>query len=490
MGALGWTRSAPARRSAVLALPTGGYAGARVSRLEWDWLADLVSADQQMRGSLRDLRKRCRERFRNDPLARAFGTLSEVNVLGASGVGFQSRADVADEINDRIEDAWADFCRSGNCTVDGMLSFADVERLAVLGEAVEGEFLCVMRRSGEYGLQLQVYDMDQLDSNYDTSCTPLAGNVVRMGIEQEVLTGRPVAYWLYEQHPSEAMGTLQRIPAEQVIHVARRNRPRQTRGEPPMAPVLLLMKMLDGFREAEIVAARTAASKAVVYEQTAEGMGADPTEGGSIPDELSPGMNQLLPIGVSAKMLDPTHPNINFGDFASAISMSIATGLGVSYAALTGDQSKANYGSQRGALIQERDQWKLWQARLIDQLHRKVFRAWLQSAVAVGKLPLAGDWRKYLADEWQPRVWGWIDPAKDLEAKERELMLGLTTRTQLAAELGRNFDENLEQLAEEQADALAAGVNVNGVGSTAQFAASAAAPGDAALNEVEATQGK
>lgn len=483
MGALGWTRSAPRTRSTTVTL-AGSYAGARFSRLEWDWLADLVSADQQMRSSLRELRKRCRERVRNDPLARAFVNLCVTNIVGPNGVKLQNRY-ATDEINDRIEAAWRDWGRAGECTVDGLLSWADVERLVVEGDATDGEFLLILRRQGEYGLRLQIVDIDQLDASYDTSCVPLAGNVVRMGVEQDAVTGRPVRYWIFDQHPSEGMGTLTPYPAEQVIHVARRQRARQTRGEPPMAPVLLLMKMLDGFREAELVAARVGASKSVVYEQSPDGVGAENGEGGSIPEELSPGLNQLLPMGVKAVMLDPTHPNINFGEFASAIVRDIATGLSVSYAALSGDQSKANYGSQRGALLQERDQWQIHQARIIEQLHQKVFRAWLQSAVAVGKLPLAGDWRKYLADEWQPRVWGWIDPAKDLEAKERELKLGLTTRRQLAAELGRDFAENLEELAEENAAAKKAGVNVDGVGSTGSFAKTASAKDDEPMTEAE-----
>ena len=76
---------------------------------------------------------------------------------------------------------------------------------------------------------------------------------------------KPVAYHLYKNHPND-LGLQQsneaiRVPAEEVIHAFVRQRPEQTRGYPFVAPVMGNIKMLNGYFEAEITAARVASAK-------------------------------------------------------------------------------------------------------------------------------------------------------------------------------------------------------------------------------------
>ena len=87
-----------------------------------------------------------------------------------------------------------------------------------------------------------------------------------MGVEIDARR-KPVAYHLYKNHPND-LGTGQsnetiRVPADEVIHAFIRQRPEQTRGYPFVASVMSNIKMLNGYYEAEIVAARVSSAKMV-----------------------------------------------------------------------------------------------------------------------------------------------------------------------------------------------------------------------------------
>jgi capsid protein len=87
-------------------------------------------------------------------------------------------------------------------------------------------------------------------------------NEVRLGIEVNKW-GRPVAYWVNPGHPSDFGGSLLRepIPADQIVHLFDPYRVNQTRGLTWFHAGMMSLKMLNGYMEAEIVAARVGAAK-------------------------------------------------------------------------------------------------------------------------------------------------------------------------------------------------------------------------------------
>ena len=58
------------------------YQGALVSRLTSDWMASQLSADAEIRNSLRKLRDRSRELVRNNPYARQAKRTTQINIVG------------------------------------------------------------------------------------------------------------------------------------------------------------------------------------------------------------------------------------------------------------------------------------------------------------------------------------------------------------------------------------------------------------------------
>lgn len=445
------------------------YAGARMSRLTEDWvLAATRSADQEVRGDLRTLRERSRELARNSWYGRRFLQLLEDNVIGAHGMGFQAHVLGPDgrpdrEINDRIEEAWREWGRAENCTVDGRLAFSDLEALVVRTWAQDGESLVRMVPAFDnpFGFALQFLDADQLDIDFNRE--PGRGargerrNEIRMGVEMNAW-GRPLAYHVWSGHPAEysARG-LERIPipASQMIHFYSIERPGQTRGVPRFVSAMTMAKMLAGLEEAELVASRVAAAKGGWFYTEPEGVSDpkfdDSEEEEPIRMEVEPGVFDRLPAGWKFQEWDPQHPNNAFAGFHTAMLRAIAGGVGTSYHALTGDLTEVNYSSIRAGTLQERDAYRRIQWSVLRQFHDRVFLEFLRWALTTGMLELPSrDRDRWRGRRWMPRGWPWVDPEKDLRAAAMAIRLGLDSRTRLAGEQGRDFRDIVRELAEEE----------------------------------------
>ena len=99
-----------------------------------------------------------------------------------------------------------------------------------------------------------------------------------------------------------------------------------------MSNVLPRLKMLDGYEEAELVAARVGASAmGFITSPGGDGYMGDDLDNGTPIMSAEPGTFQQLPAGMDVKSFDPDHPTTAFSDFEKAILRGISSGLGVSY---------------------------------------------------------------------------------------------------------------------------------------------------------------
>jgi lambda family phage portal protein len=298
------------------------------------------------------------------------------------------------------------------------------------------------------------------------------GNEIRMGVEVNAY-GRPVAYWMWTRHPADigASGKREhvRVPADEILHDFVTLRPGQSRGVTWFAPVLVNQQMLSAYIEAEITAARVAASNmaAIQYDPEKAG-GAMPQAApgaSNIPREVEPGLFMRLGPGESLLSTDFGHPSGAFGPFLKFSSRALSAGLNVAYSSLSGDLEAVNFSSIRAGIIQERDFYRKLQGWTVERLCRRVFRAWLPMAVMAGKLP--SDALAVLdqprAIQWRPRGWPWVDPQSDAAAAQMRISMGLETRTNILAQTsGADFEETLEQLTEEKRLAEEADIDISG----------------------------
>lgn len=441
--------------------PTAHYAGALASRLTADWVTAPLSADAEVRWNLSTLRARSRELVRNTAFARRYVHHVAHNVAGPEGVALQAQfAGVMAQR--RTEQRWAEWGEVGTATVCGTLSWVDVQRLVMRTLPADGEVLIRMVSGADnrFGFALQLLDADQLDEGFSRPAEP-GRNAIQMGIELDGW-GRPVAYHLWAQHPSEPMGRVRQVvPADQIIHLGDPMRPQQTRYVPWFASVMLEMNMLRGYYEAELVAARLAATQSGFFTRTGEneGVGFDPAQR-KLTMEAEPGLFTELDPGLQFEPWSPTHPTEAFGEFSKAMLRSIAAGLGISYSALSQDLSDVNFSSIRAGILDERDVYRALQTWLIAHLHTRVYRAWVRMAMLAGVLDSRLDQQSYHAVQWHARGWAWVDPEKDARAAMMAVEHGLDSRTRQAARQGRDFYDVIRERAAEEAFAQQLGVTL------------------------------
>lgn len=443
------------RRSAI-SEGQRSFAAAKGGRLSMDWIVAPLSSDAAMQGQLGPLRARSRDLERNNEWVRGFLRTLENNVLGETGITLQMRVREADgrfdEIaNDRIETAWWQWSRPGRCDASGRYSLRDLTRIILRTMARDGEVLVrKMRNSGT--LRLQVLESDFLDESLHRR--EANGNMIRFGVEMDGMR-RPVAYHLKSAHPGDTYGapgaTRTRVPADEIVHLFVADRPDQSRGFPWTCASMPRLKMLDGYAEAELVAARTGASRMGFFtKKTPDGWAGEIGGDGNLSMDASPGTIEELPQGVEFQSWDTNHPNSGYGDYVKSILRGVASSLGISYNTLSSDLEGVNYSSIRAGLLEEREVWKCLQRFLIEHLMEPIFEEWLTLELLSGRLGLPYEkmW-KFNVPEFQGRRWAWVDPKKDMEAAILSVRSGMSS---LRAEIAKNGGDIYDVFRSQQAD--------------------------------------
>jgi len=436
------------------------YATARPSRLSGGYPSD-SSSDQELTTSLTPLRGRSRQLVRDASYAKRAKVLIVNNVIG-SGIGMQSRVkstrgELNKPVNDAIEAAWDVWSRGENCHTGGVLHFSDFER-QLMGQVFEAGEVIVRKHYSKFGKSdvpyaLEIIEAERIADEYSPG--PLSPeNMVRMGIEVDPFY-RPVRYWLRERHKGEfRLGVsrsdrIEPVAASEIIHLKLTDRWPQTRGEPWMHTVIRRLQDMEGYSEAEIVAARAAASYFATIKSSDDPKtpvaGAEQQDGG-FEMEIEPGMVKKLGPGEELDFHAPNRPNSALDPFMRYMLREVAAGVGPSYESLSKDYSQSNYSSSRLALLDDRDLWRYFQLWFIRSFREPVHRDWLQAAVLgravqnVGIEAYATDAPRYETVCFKPRGWSWIDPTKEVEAYVKAVRAGFTDVTDVIAKTGDGRD--------------------------------------------------
>lgn len=435
-----------------------GYTAASGGRLFSDFYTTSTSADAEIKNNLRILRDRARDLARNDPYVNRYLNLMISNVVGHHGIKISSKARNDDGsldmlANQKIELAFKQWSQKGNCTLNGRFSFLDCQKMFIEALARDGEVLVrhIKTNSNPFGYALQFLESDHLDEKLNDT-NPKTGNKIKMGIEYDK-NDKAIAYHLYKEHPYDQAyyneNKYIRIPASEIIHAYIPTRPEQRRGVTMIAPAMPNLKMLNGYLEAEIVAARVSASKMGFF-TSPDG---DGYVGEDYMNEFSPIMNasagtfEQLPAGMDFKAFDPNHPNSAFENFTTQVLRSIASGLNISYHALTNDLTSINYSSIRHGALEDRAMFQIYQQFVIEHFMKPIFYKWFDMAIASGmvSLPISKFDKFFNSITFIPRSWSWIDPLKEQQANVAGLSAGITTYADISAAYGRDPEELFEQ---------------------------------------------
>lgn len=449
------------------------------------WSTQLLSADTILNSDLEKVRARSRVLSANEPYFRHWLRIQCRNVVGPRGIRLQMRVPrnfredgtpVMDDLANRvIEEGWAKWSKRRNCTVNKRHDFVSVQRLVYKSVKRDGEiFVRKVKgfRGNKFNFSLQLIEADHLDIKMNTSMEN--GNYVRMGVELNEW-GEAVAYHFLEKHPGDYLGDKRfksrriRIPADEIVHVYDPERVDQTRGFPDGVASMVRSNMLNGYQEAELVAARTSSSKMGFYiTPDGESYSGDDSEFDDegneteVITEADPGTFEELPEGYDFKAYDPQHPTTAFGAFIKSILQGIASGLGISYPNMANDYEGVSYSSLRQANLNDRDGWKEEQQWLVEQLHQEIFSDWLLMALTSDQLtPLvASRYERYDNATWRPRGWAWVDPQKESTANKMNVDMGTESLTNIAAEQGRDIEEVFQERQKEIKLAEKYGINL------------------------------
>ena len=301
-------------------------------------------------------------------------------------------------------------------------------------------------------LDLAVTECDQFTTPFDKGQL----SQVDDGIEYDAY-GNPLWYYRYKSHPGGQSWfsdpfAYERLPADQVIHLYRCDRPGQLRGMSEFVTALSIFAQLRGWTQAELDAARCAASQNAVMKTTGSAV-ADPDEVealDAIPFERNGALT--LPRGWDITQLKSEHPGPQSESFERRRVREIARCVNMPLIIALGDSTDANYSSGR---LDHQTYFKsiwverhYWECACLD----RILLAWLREAALIpGYLP---DELKALARAGQlpPHEWFWdgfkhVDPEKEANALSMRLSVGDTNRAAAAAEQGLDIDREDEKAA-------------------------------------------
>jgi lambda family phage portal protein len=458
----------------------GGFAAAKPGRLTADWSRVPRAADQILRMDLRFLRARAREQQINSPIASKFQQMLRTNLVGPHGIRIAFKIEkqrihgsdtLDDNTNDALKKAWRKWQRKEFCTIHGKYTWNDVCRMAADGIGRDGEIIVrkmyVPKSQNPFGFTLQLIQADQLDDNFNRIGSPKQ-NQVRMGVEVDRYQ-KPLAYHLFEGNPYETgYGAADRVPvpAGQIYHFYIPRFIGQTRGYPLLAPVMYDLRMLDGYFEAELVAARSGAMMvgAIESQEGSQGYAGDgETQDGATRLDVENGMLIQLPRGSTLKNVSPEHPTAAFNPFVERSLRLVASGLGVAYHELGNDLAGVNYSSGRLGVLEERDYFMELQNLMIDAICRPVYEDWLRASLLNGALDLPFDPDRYAdpdAIEFIPKRWPWVDPLKDSQASVADVQNGFNTHAAILHSHGKDWRDVYKQIAAERAYADELGIQL------------------------------
>jgi lambda family phage portal protein len=428
------------------------YEGAKMGRRTEGWITSGTSANAENWPALAPLRNRSRDLVRNNPLA---SKALNVIVANAVGTGIIPQARTGDPAtNAKLDAAFARW--SEQCDADGQLEFYGLQGLIARSIVESGE--CVIRFRNrrpqdnlDIPFQLQVLEPDFIDSNKTAYANPSGGLTISGVIFDKI--GRRTGYWLFSHHPGDIVPIVPSsfvsnvVDAKDVLHAYQKTRPQQVRGVPWMTPIMLRLRDVDDYEDAELVRKKIEACFAAFVTQADDnGMQLAPAHTdakGNRIESFEPGMIEYLKSGEQVTFAEPA-ASAGYAEYIRTQQRAIAAGIGVTYEQLTGDLSQVNYSSYRAGHLEfnrliEGFRWHT----VIPMVLNPIWRRFIDTAVITGLIR-----EPNYGVEWTTPTFESVDPRKDAEAQLMRIRSGTQTLMDAIASQGNDPAKQLERIAE------------------------------------------
>lgn len=445
------------------------YDAGNHERLNTNWMP-INESGQQTDTLQRDIiRARARDLERNSDIANSVVGAFKRNVVGK---GYTLRCLVEDkELEKQIERLWTKWCKAKNCDVTGTQSLNQILRMMVQRKKIDGGILLkkCYTKEGIVPFQLQLLEVDEIYRD----AVPNRGNRIVDGVEINIYN-RPVGYWI-KQYTLDGFGLNDPVyvPAEDIIFYFSKKRASQIREMSDLTQTMTRVRDANEFMTAVSVKERIAACLAVFIKKV---KGIESAVGGGRIEEnkkkesykgkrLAPGMITELNAGDEVDVVNPAGQATDAAGFIKLMQRLVGAGQGLSYEATSRDMSQVNYSSARQGAIEDELTYTEDMESLMD-IMSDIYETFVVSAVLAGRVVIKDFWdnrEKYLEHEWVAVPKKWIDPAKEATANKIALQTGQKTFQQIAAENGKDWREQIDEMLEVLEYARENGTEIGGV---------------------------
>lgn len=362
-----------------------------------------------------------------------------------NGFTFQSKCG-KENIDKQIETLWNAWVQPKNCDVTGRQHFGGIQQLILSQRMCDGEIVIKkhLSKNKNNPFQIQLIEADRFDTSYAVRSDE---NRVD-GIEVDSL-GSPQQYVFRNGLMSSV-----KVPANEVIHYFKMgNRASQYRGLSEYKQSIVDLRNFAGYQTSTLKSARARASVAYAIEtNNVQGHMAQMLNSGSSQDpdpiyDINGVMVHYLNQGEKLHQYDPAVKGTEYGEFVRACVRLIAVARQVSYELAFRDYSQVNFSSARASFIQDHKRFSNEQWHMVTYVFNPLFESWLDANVMAGNIKGLGVSAYFInkSDFCQPR-WvaparEWVDPLKDINAIQKEIDMGITTISEVAAARGKDFEE-------------------------------------------------
>lgn len=403
--------------------------------------ADYLSADAEANESVRrTLRTRCRYEVANNSYAKGM-ILTLANDTIGTGPRVQMLSE-DEELNSRMEKEFMSW--AARVDLPGKL------RTIRMARCQDGEVFILLAQNGKVPADKVQLDLQLIEADRICSANVMGEENSVDGIKFDSY-GNPISYRMLKYHPgSDEVDSntfeFTQVPAENMIHYYRADRPGQHRGVPEITSSLPLFAQLRRFTLAVLSAAEAAADFAgIVYTDTpANGESEDVEALDAI--ELRRNMLLSMPAGWKMAQLDPKQPCSTYAEFKAQILNEIARCLNMPYNIAAGNSSGYNYASGRLDHQTYFKSLRVERENIAAQILNRIFTVWLREYVLLTGVRMP----ERLNYSWFWDGFEHVDPGKEANATDIKLKNGTTTYAAEYSKIGQDWEDAFEQIAKEK----------------------------------------
>ena len=349
-------------------------------------------------------------------------------------------------LNQTLESIMSWYSRPENCDVTGRHSLQRMVRTAEACRTIDGDMGLGKISNGK----LQAIEGDRVAppvGSKDHKIEDYPNGV------KTTKAGKHKSYSVCSRLKGGRLAFERVIPARHVFWFGYYHRFDQTRGVSPLA--CAINSFVDIYEATNYALAKAKIAQIfgmAFYRDAVEPIG-DGDENESTSGEYEVGLNKGpfvldLEPGDRAEFLENKTPSSEFQAFTGVMTAIALKSLDIPYCFY--DESAANYNGSRLAVVQYEQSAKAKRDDVRDLLNRITF--WRLSIAILNdeiKLP-AGMALKDIKFEWTPLGQPWLDPLKEIKADNEAVAGGLISRRRVCKRRGDDFNEIVNELAEEK----------------------------------------